>query len=76
MGWVHRINQGNKEATCVPLEAKNSSGKNSKLFVELEEVQCPAGVTLEYREIKIHLSPEFNSCTLKRCLDVLRGSIC
>lgn len=69
MGWVHRLNQEDKDT-------KNLSAKSSELFIELKETPGLSGITLEYQEIKIHLSSEFNEGALKRCLSVLRGARC
>lgn len=50
---------------------------SSLQFIELKEKPATvSGVSIECSGVLIHLSVEFNSPTLKKCLDALRGVIC
>lgn len=44
-------------------------------FTELVDVKN-AGLTIEYNGIRIHLDPNFDAITLKRCLSVIREDKC
>jgi hypothetical protein len=46
-------------------------------FIELKNNPLSnPGIFLEYEGIKIHLDPEFDAITLKRCLTCLKDVIC
>jgi predicted methyltransferase len=48
---------------------------NTSSFTELVETKN-GGVTLEYDGVRIHLDPNFDAITLKRCLSVVREGKC
>lgn len=47
---------------------------NRSAFTEAIETKnrSASGIILEYQGFNIHLNEHFNSCSLKRCLEVLR----
>lgn len=44
-------------------------------FIELKEEKT-SGIDLEYQGIRIHLTHNFDPCTLKKCLQALKGFAC
>ena len=44
-------------------------------FTELVDVKN-VGITIEYSDIRIHLDPNFDAATLKRCLFVIKEGKC
>ena len=48
---------------------------NRSAFTELADVK-ETGITVEYRQICIHLDREFDASTLKRFLKLLKETIC
>lgn len=45
-------------------------------FIEIKENEIVSGLYLDYKNVLIHLSPEFDSGVLRRCLYVLRDMPC
>lgn len=70
LGWCKRL-QVNSNSLI------NPENPSSSQFIELREKPVTSsGVSIQYSDVFIHLSEEFNSSTLKKCLDALRGGIC
>lgn len=70
LGWCKRLKSGEEANTSLEIRQKPH-------FIELAD--CPkisSGLLLECNGIDIHLSPDFDAFTLRRCLDVLRGAPC
>lgn len=63
LGWRNRLQE-------------DQSLADHSEFVELKEKPSGSGIYLECSGIFIHLSLDFNTLTLKKCLEVLKGETC
>ena len=45
-------------------------------FPELTHSTAATGVTLEYQQIRIQLTENFDAATLTKCLRILKGAVC
>lgn len=64
LGWSHRL-------------SKKSKQRNTLSFIELKDCPQPsAGITLEYEDVLIKITSDFDQMTLARCLQALRGNVC
>lgn len=64
LGWRNRLRP-------------NQNLSDTSEFIELqEELPRSSGISLECSGVLIHLSLDFNTPTLKKCLEVLRGESC
>jgi hypothetical protein len=72
LGWRGRLQLN-------PSPLIQSTTPSSSQFIELKErpsINISSGVSVECSGVLIHLSVEFNSSTLKKCLDALCGGTC
>jgi hypothetical protein len=73
-GWC----QENQVAACQFHYWKNkltAKQIDSTVFTELVDDK-KVGITIEYEGMRIHLDPNFDAITLKRCLSVLKEGKC
>ena len=75
LGWRDRLKFRNTQAAVKKNALDNHSSKAH--FIELKNQQKNyPDILLECEGVKIHLSPEFDAASLKKCLNVLRGLTC
>ena len=76
LGWQNRLKfRNNQKANC-PL-SQNQLNPPKAHFIELKnQVNTHPGIYLEYANVQIHLSNDFDATTLRKCLDVLQGDLC
>lgn len=78
LGWRNYLKFSGSQKIDNLSEKTSSDPSFSKAnFIELKNQPktCP-GISLECEGVLIHLSAEFDAILLKKCLHVLRGSIC
>jgi len=62
-GWRERLKKSNK-----------APNKTKTGFIELkDQISSDIGITLEYKEVKIHLKAGFDKIVLQGCFDTLKG---
>ena len=73
IGWRNRLKRKQKQAIS---EDKNSVIR-PKQFIELKDrtEEAPT-IVLECCGVRVHISADFDSALLRKCLDVLRGCSC
>ena len=79
LGWHNRFKSDDPRKSIKSLSQTISSPTSSTgtHFIELKDnPKISPGITLECEGVQIHLTVEFNPATLKKCLDVLRGTLC
>jgi hypothetical protein len=70
LGWRDRLRRTSSSHS-------HRTNPSSLQFIELKEKPTTSsGVSIECAGALIHLSAEFNSSTLKKCLEALRGGAC
>jgi hypothetical protein len=77
MGWRNRLRYEKKQKTnsASKQNALNSSSKT--YFIELKNPpKSHSGIQLEYEGIQIHLSADFDTALLRKCLNVLQRDTC
>jgi hypothetical protein len=57
-------------------ESHPSSPTQEKQFIELKDKPKHPGIVLEFLDVKIYLTENFNEALLKRCLATLRDYPC
>jgi transposase-like protein len=59
-----------------PRKTKNNLRLHRKAFTELKTPSTGTGLKIKCAELYICLSKNFDALELKRCLQILRGSVC
>jgi hypothetical protein len=77
MGWRNRLRHEKKPKTNCTSKQKSLNSSSKTHFIELKNPpKSHPGMHLEYEGIKIHLSAEFDTDLLRRCLNVLQRVTC
>jgi len=72
--WCHE-NQISKHNFCYWRDKLSPKLLNQPSFTELKDLE-KTGITIEYAGFYIHLDKNFESSTLKACLDILKDVKC